>query len=66
MSMLMNTMLYKQKIWISPDNREFSVADITVLDGELWVEYSNIATQEKFNCKLEAFAERFVMKDIPQ
>ena len=66
MSMLMNTMLYKQKIWIGPDNREFRVADITVQDGELWIEYSNIATQEKYNCKLEAFTERFIMKDIPQ
>lgn len=62
----MDTVMYREKIWISPDAREFRVVDILVQDGDLWVEYVNTATQETYSCRLEAFADRFTMKEKPQ
>jgi hypothetical protein len=66
MSMLMDTVMYRSKVWVGPDFQEFHVNDILVRDGDLWVEYVNTATRETYSCKLEAFADRFTMKEKPQ
>ena len=62
----MDTMMYKEKVWVGSDAKEFHVTEILVHDGDLWVEYVNIVTRENYSCRLEAFADRFTMKEKPQ
>lgn len=46
------------ELYGSPDNT-FQVTGIELKDGDPWVTYINIKTNESYSCRQEAFLSRF-------
>ena len=49
----------KGQTWSSINRTEFYVDDVRVVDGETWVYYTNIFTQQTYSCLAPAFEARF-------
>jgi len=43
----------------SQDGKIFTVEEVVQVDKELWVNYNNVKTGDKYSCLLDAFIERF-------
>jgi hypothetical protein len=47
----------------SADGKIFTVEEVKQVDKELWVYYTNIETNNKYSCLLEAFSQRFTPQE---
>lgn len=53
-----------KKKFVGPDGRIFAVEEVLQTPAGLTVFYVNEATQQKYSCLIDAFAERF--KELAQ
>jgi hypothetical protein len=45
--------------WTTPESTKFKVIDLTIQEDDAWIEYENVQTKNRYNCRLEAFRHRF-------
>jgi hypothetical protein len=50
--------------YAAPSGIEFKIVGLELKDGDPWVSYINIRTNESYSCRQEAFLSRFSL--LPQ
>jgi hypothetical protein len=48
-------------IWCGNDREKFIVRGIVAQDGDVWVQYERMGTQQTYSCLVEAFQQRFTL-----
>lgn len=45
-------------VWSSVD-KKFEIKDVTIVDNQTWIYYTNVLTKQEYSCFKEAFLQRF-------